>query len=147
MLPLEVPSTLGSLHPVFHILWAIKRARAEEGGGLNMCGTGNSHNPFTPNHLQWQRLYCCHQHTRNYVQLLIPLWTSRWKSDGPKMWEKKCLLSTITITWTVSHSFVVILDLLILVEETVFQPGLPRMPWNFQRDKFFISGNFILYYI
>jgi len=52
-----------------------------------MCGTGNSHNPFTPNHLQWQRLYCCHQHACNYVQLLTSLWSPRWKD---RAMSQKC---------------------------------------------------------
>ncbi len=57
------------------------------------------------------------------------------------MWENKCLLLTITVmwTWSVSHSFVVILDLLILVEDIVSQPGL-HCQACFERTCVFISG-------
>lgn len=57
------------------------------------------------------------------------------------MWEKKCLLLTITVmwTWSVSHRFVVILDLLILVVEIVSQPGL-HCQACFERTCVIISG-------
>lgn len=155
MLALEVPTTLASLHPVascfpYPLSLAIKRAGAEEGGEGIQYVWYRKLTALWPRTIAYDNVCTAVIIMCNYSSL----WLSQCKHAASdrclfdKGAMKKNLLLTITVmqTWSVSHSFVVILDLLILVEEFVSQPGL-HCQVCFERTCVFISGYILFYFL